>query len=210
VPSARSILAPPVQTSLGFQPASGAAGPPRVRRVALDGTSWVEHHPGWLPAAERLFDTLGREARWEHRTRWIAGRNVVEPRLTAEYPVIEDCPIAELVAVGKRLSQQYGVTFDRAWLNLYRDQDDSTSWHADSPASRLPSSLVPVLSLGETRRFLLRRAGGGPSTVLVVEGGDLVVMGGRCQRDWVHAVPKETRARGSRISINFATPSAAR
>jgi alkylated DNA repair dioxygenase AlkB len=62
-----------------------------------------------------------------------------------------------------------------------------------------------VLSLGATRRFLIRPAGGGPSTVIVAHGGDLVVMGGRCQKDYVHMVPKQKPAAGPRLSLNFST-----
>ena len=101
------------------------------------------------------------------------------------------------------LSRHYGVVYDSAWLNLYRDHDDSTGWHADRRAERQPSAIVPVLSLGATRRFLLRPREGGRSTVFTVATGDLVVMGGRCQRDWEHAVPKETDPTGARISVNF-------
>jgi alkylated DNA repair dioxygenase AlkB len=60
-----------------------------------------------------------------------------------------------------------------------------------------------VLSLGATRRFLLKPAGGGRSTALTPESGDLIVMGGRCQRDWRHSVPKQARETGPRISLNF-------
>lgn len=201
MPAGKRILEAPVQIGLAFD----APVVPRTRRVALDPASWVEHHAGWLAAPDALFEKLGNEARWEQRTRWMVDRHVVEPRLTAEYPVLADCPVAELVAVGRRLDALYDMRFDRAWVNLYRDHTDSTSWHADKPASLFPECIVPVLSLGETRRFLVRHRDGGPSTTFVCESGDLIVMGGRCQRDWVHGVPKETRAKGSRISINFAS-----
>ena len=198
---AKRILKAPVQAELAF---GAAAASRNVRRFALDATSWVEHHAGWLGAPGTLLEKLATQMRWEHRSRWMIDRHVIEPRLTAEYRVLADCPVSELVAVGLRLDGLYGVRFGRAWMNLYRDEADSTSWHADRPADLLPECIVPVLSLGEARRFLVRHKHGGPSTPFLVESGDLIVMGGRCQRDWVHAVPKETRAKGSRISINFA------
>jgi hypothetical protein len=40
--------------------------------------------------------------------------------------------------------------------------------------------------------------------------GDLVVMGGRGQRDWVHGVPKTQRPVGARISVNFQSSEQAR
>ena len=142
---------------------------------------------------------------WEQRDRWMFDKTVIEPRLTAEYPVLADAPIPRLREIGARLSEEYGVPYDNAWLNLYRSHDDSTSWHADRPANRLPTTSVPVLSLGATRRFLIRPKDGGKSVTFVVNAGDLIVMGGRCQRDWVHSVPKERIATGPRISVNFSS-----
>lgn len=95
------------------------------------------------------------------------------------------------------------MPFDSAWLNWYRNEQESTAWHGDR--GRSEECIVPVLSLGETRRFLIRPKAGGRSTTFVVESGDLIVMGGRCQRDWEHAVPKETAPARGRISINFAS-----
>jgi alkylated DNA repair dioxygenase AlkB len=63
--------------------------------------------------------------------------------------------------------------------------------------------VIPVLSLGATRRFLIRPQAGGASTAIVTHGGDLVVMGGRCQQDYRHSVPKQKQAGGARLSLNF-------
>jgi alkylated DNA repair dioxygenase AlkB len=60
-----------------------------------------------------------------------------------------------------------------------------------------------VCSLGATRRFLIRPEGGGPSTTIVTRGGDLVVMGGRCQKDYQHSVPKQKQDAGARLILNF-------
>lgn len=173
----------------------------------LDEHSWVDHFHGWLADPEALFVELAALTGWEQRSRWMFTRSVIEPRLTAEFHVLADAPVAEVGRIGARLSQQYGVDYDSAWMNLYRDQNDSTAWHADRPANRAPTSVVPVLSLGATRRFSIRPRDGGRSESFVVSAGDLIVMGGRCQRDWVHAVPKETAPSGPRISVNFGSRS---
>ena len=130
-------------------------------------------------------------------------KEVIEPRLTTEFHSLGDAPVGEIRRIGEQLSAHYGVRYESAWLNLYRDQDDSTAWHADRPAQVRATSVVPVLSLGASRRFLIRPKDGGRSRVFVAGAGDLVVMGGRCQRDWVHMVPKETSRAGARISVNF-------
>jgi len=93
----------------------------------------------------------------------------------------------------------------RVLMNWYRDERDSTSWHADRPAHRAPTAIVPVLSLGAPRRFLVRPTGGGPSTVFTPAGGDLIIMQGRCQRDWQHCVPKQKAPAGARMSLNFSS-----
>jgi alkylated DNA repair dioxygenase AlkB len=176
-----------------------------VRRIDLDETSWVEHFPRWLLRNEVLLDSLAAAAGWEQRRRWMFTQLVEEPRLTAECPVLSRAPDPMLRAIGKVLSRHYAIPYDSAWLNLYRDHHDSTSWHADKPSCKRERCIVPVLSLGETRRFLVRHRDGGPSTAFAAGGGDLIVMGGRCQRNWVHCVPKETRPAGMRISVNFAS-----
>lgn len=176
-----------------------------ARRIELDATSWVEHVPGWLSGDDALLASLVATAGWEQRERWMYDRKVLEPRLTAEYLDPADAPEPLLGTLAAALSQRYGVVYDRIWLNLYRDQDDGTSWHADRPANRPPEAIVPVLSLGSARRFLLKPEAGGPSIRLTPRGGDLVVMGGRCQRDWRHSVPKQKTPAGPRVSLNFSS-----
>jgi len=95
-------------------------------------------------------------------------------------------------------------------LNLYRDGSDSTGWHRDRFSCRQPECIVPVLTLGVTRRFLIKPRQGGASVGFSPASGDLVVMGGRCQQDWVHGVPKTPGTREARISVNFQSSAQAR
>jgi alkylated DNA repair dioxygenase AlkB len=175
-----------------------------ARRIELDATSWVEHVPGWLRAGGALFDELMATAPWEQRYRYIYDRRVIEPRLTAEYKDVSAVPQPLLRTVTETLAQHYRVAYRYLWLNLYRTHRDSTSWHGDPIGRIQPTSTVPVLSLGATRRFLIRPAEGGQSVSLTVASGDLIVMGGRSQRDWRHSVPKQASPAGPRISVNFA------
>lgn len=186
--------------SLGPAVDAGFAG---ARRIELDETSWIEHVPGWLRASGGLFDELIVTASWEQRYRYIYDRRVAEPRLTAEYRDISDVP-EQLHAITAALTRHYKVAYQYLWLNLYRSHRDSTSWHGDPIGKIQQASTVPVLSLGATRRFLIRPAEGGKSVSLAAASGDLIVMGGRAQRDWRHSVPKQAIPAGPRISINFA------
>jgi alkylated DNA repair dioxygenase AlkB len=175
-------------------------------RIQLDETSWVDHVPGWLAGDDALIELLTTQAAWEQRSRWMYTQMVTEPRLTAEYPVVADAPHPVLRYLADILSEHYGRRYTRLWMNWYRDNSDGTGWHADRPANQLDEAVIPVLSLGATRRFLIRPDGGGPSQSIVVHGGDLVVMGGRCQKDYQHSVPKQKQAAGARLSLNFSTP----
>jgi alkylated DNA repair dioxygenase AlkB len=172
-------------------------------RIQLDATSWVEHVPGWLAGDAEFMEMLLEQADWEQRSRWMYTRVVQEPRLTAEYPVIADAPQPVLHYLARTLSAHYGKHYTRLWMNWYRDNNDGTGWHADRPVNQLDEVTIPVLSLGATRRFLIRPEGGGASQSLEVNGGDLVVMGGRCQKDYQHMVPKSKKPAGARVSLNF-------
>jgi alkylated DNA repair dioxygenase AlkB len=193
------------QPGLFDQPDSAAAVDfSQLRRIELDRTSWIEYVPGWLTASDQLFDDLLRSAAWERRSRWMFTREVIEPRLTAEYPDVATAPHPGLHMVAAALSSQYGTDYRSLWINLYRDNRDSTGWHGDLIGKVQEESVVPVLSLGATRRFLVRPVDGGKSIRFQPSAGDLIVMGGRTQRDWRHSVPKQSQTEGPRISVNFA------
>ena len=177
----------------------------RVERLWLDETSWVEIVQGWVTGGDTLLRRLAATAPFEQRRRWIYNEQVAEPRLTAEYRDVTAVPDPFLVTLSGALSRHYGVAYDGLWMNLYRDHRDSTGWHGDRATCKRAECVVPVLSLGATRRFHLKSRAGGSSTVLVPTSGDLVVMGGRCQTDWRHCVPKQARPAGPRISINFSS-----
>ena len=85
----------------------------------------------------------------------------------------------------------------------YRDGRDSVAWHGDTIGrGRAEYTMVAIVSVGDPRRLLLRPRGGGSSIALTMGHGDLVVMGGSCQRTWEHAVPKVAHS-GPRLSVQF-------
>jgi alkylated DNA repair dioxygenase AlkB len=174
-----------------------------INRVDLDENSWIEVVPGLVRSPQNLFARLRREFSWSQRQRWMYDRKVDEPRLTASYPQIAETPSEALRTLARRLSQVYGVTYDGLWVNLYRDHRDSTPWHSDSITCKRAICTVPVLTLGHQRRFLIKPFTGGKSVPFAPASGDLLVMRGRCQVDWRHAVPKQVTAATARISVNF-------
>jgi alkylated DNA repair dioxygenase AlkB len=175
----------------------------RARHIALDSSSWIEHVPDWFGQSNALFLELIEAAPWLQRDRWMYTRTVIEPRLTAAYPNVDEAP-PTLGLIAAALSDHYGVRYRSLWVNLYRDQHDSTAWHGDNIGRVQAESIVPVLTLGSSRRFLIRPTHGGVTSTFRPASGDLIVMGGRAQRDWRHCVPKESTPSGPRISVNFA------
>jgi alkylated DNA repair dioxygenase AlkB len=180
------------------------------QRTALDADSWVEVVPGWVSGSIEVFRCLAERVPWKQHYRQLFEQRFLEPRLTAEYREIRDLPHPALARMIDALSARYGVVYDSLWMNFYRDGRDSTGWHRDRFSCRRPLCIVPVVSFGATRRFLLKPRAGGSSIGFTPRGGDLIVMGGRCQEDWVHAVPKSPGQLAARISINFQSSAQAR
>jgi alkylated DNA repair dioxygenase AlkB len=170
----------------------------------LDEHSWITHVPGVLIGHLQALDDLATLDVWEQRQRWMFDRQIDEPRLTGEYVDLAVAPPL-LAGLAEMLSERLEVCYDRIWMNWYRDHNDGTGWHADRPAHKAATAIVPVLSIGAPRRFLVRPFGGGPSRVFTPAGGDLIIMKGRCQRDWQHCVPKQKALAGPRMSLNFSS-----
>jgi len=185
------------------EPEGGRLSFADLRRDALDERSWLDVVPGWVPDHAELFDWLLEHAPWQQRTREMWDREVLEPRLVAVWGTGAELPdrVRELTAP---LDERYGVHLDSCLVNLYRDGADAVAWHADTVRKVLRDPLVATVSLGARRSFLLRPAEGGPVTRRYAPGGgDLLVMGGACQHEWVHTVPREKTASGARMSVTL-------
>jgi alkylated DNA repair dioxygenase AlkB len=121
------------------------------------------------------------------------------PRLVGQVDAASHPVLESMVHV---LSDRYRIAMDRVSAGWYRIGGDSVAWHGDRIARELPHTIVATVSLGGPRRFLIRPKGGGQSRGFELGGGDLVVMGGACQRDWEHTVPKVASA-PPRIALMF-------
>jgi alkylated DNA repair dioxygenase AlkB len=175
-----------------------------VVRRPLDQGAWVDHAPGWVQGSAELFERLVDRLDWSARRVSMYGRLVDEPRLTSGWPGPTVDPVAgpAVEQIRRLLSSRYRVALRSTWANLYRDGSDSVAWHGDRVLRQQHRSLVAIVSLGQPRAFRLRPTGGGPSVGFDLGHGDLLVMGGTCQRTWQHSVPKVARA-GPRLSLSF-------
>jgi alkylated DNA repair dioxygenase AlkB len=215
---------PPFQASLLDVAAAVQVGPVAtgLRRQALPGGAWVDVRRRWVTGADTLFETLRDGVDWRAERREMYDRTVDVPRLLRFYQPGEPLPDPAIKAAKDALDGHYaaelGEPFATVGLAYYRDGRDSVAWHGDRIGrGSTQDTMVALLVLGAPRALLLRPRAGGPAdprrgaradattaTLRFELGhGDLLVMGGSCQRTWEHAVPKTARPVGPRVSVQF-------
>jgi alkylated DNA repair dioxygenase AlkB len=189
------------------EPGPGPLGA-SLRRTGLDRGAWIDLRTGWIAGADVLFERLVDSVPWRAERRHMYDRVVDVPRLLSFYGEGEPLPDPALDEIKRELDEHYGPElgepFATAGLCLYRDGRDSVAWHGDTTGrSSTQDTIVAIVSLGAPRSLLLRPRGGGKALRHELGHGDLLVMGGSCQRTWEHCVPKTARATGPRISVQF-------
>ena len=190
--------------------ASAGVGPlaGRVTRHQLTAGAWVDVLPGWMSGSDAVFEALlGIDWRADRRQMYDAVVDV--PRLLRWFGGDEDLPHPALTEAKAELNAHYAEElreeFVTAGMCLYRDGRDSVAWHGDTLGrSARHDTMVAILSLGSPRNLSLRPRAGGHDTLRFPLGhGDLIVMGGSCQRTWEHAILKTAKPVGPRISVQF-------
>ncbi|PIW26660.1 MAG: alpha-ketoglutarate-dependent dioxygenase AlkB [Rhodospirillales bacterium CG15_BIG_FIL_POST_REV_8_21_14_020_66_15] len=183
---------------------------PPVRLEAQDATLY----PAALKDAEALFDAVMAAVDWRREELTLYGRRIPQPRLSAWYGdaayaysglLLAPRPWPSVLAnLRGRCEEMAGVPFNSVLANLYRDGRDSMDWHSDDEASLGPAPVIASVTLGASRRFLLRRKGAKAEKIEIgLGGGDILVMGPRCQVQWQHRVPKTRTPVGPRINLTF-------
>ncbi|MET8525051.1 alpha-ketoglutarate-dependent dioxygenase AlkB [Micromonospora sp. NPDC005172] len=181
----------------------------QIRRHQLSRGAWVDHLPTWVQGSDAVLDTLLAEVPWRAERRTMYDSEVDVPRLLCWYDGERQLPHPVLTSARTALTRHYapelGEPFVTAGMCLYRSGRDSVAWHGDTIGRSAHSdTIVAIVSFGSPRPLLLRpRGGGGDSLRFPVGHGDLIVMGGSCQRTWEHAIPKTTRPVGPRVSVQF-------
>jgi alkylated DNA repair dioxygenase AlkB len=194
IPGQRSLFGhEPPRCDLRFQ---------TMRRIELAEGAWIDYARGWLRGDAHLFDHLERGLAWRTEDRVMYEQRVAVPRLYAVSDGRDEKRFPILAEMRSAIEARYESEFPRLSYALYRDGSDSVAWHGDYVARRLPAALVATVSVGSPRKFLLRPTGGENSISIPLGWGDLVVMGGTCQRTYQHAIPKVTEA-APRIAIMY-------
>jgi alkylated DNA repair dioxygenase AlkB len=181
---------------------------PSVHRVPLSDGAWIDLRPSWITGADTLFQRLVENVPWRDERRRMYDRVIAVPRRLAFYHADDALPDPSLDEMKHLLDEHYaaelGEPFTTAGLCLYRDRHDSVAWHGDRYGrGRHEDTMVAIISLGTPRPLLLRPRSGGATLRFEPGHGDLLVMGGSCQRTWEHAVPKSARPLGPRVSVQF-------
>ncbi|MGZ4429350.1 MAG: alpha-ketoglutarate-dependent dioxygenase AlkB [Nocardioidaceae bacterium] len=189
----------------------------QVVRHRLTRGAWVDVRPGWVTGSDDLFARLVQVVPWYAERRQMYDRVVDVPRLLKFYDEGEPLPDPLLDDARAALNAHYrtelGEDFTTSGMCYYRDGRDSVAWHGDTIGrSRTEDTMVAIVSFGEARRRSLRpRNGSGPRggdpvgfpLAFPLGHGDLIVMGGSCQRTWEHAILKTAKPVGPRISVQF-------
>jgi alkylated DNA repair dioxygenase AlkB len=173
--------------------------------------------PRWLPPgpADALFTALADGLDWENHPVRMFGREIPAPRLSCwigdpdvryRYSGVERRPRPwpqSLLALRLRVQALVGADFNSVLANLYRDGRDAMGWHADDEPELGAEPVIASVSLGATRRFLLRRRDGMHRLALDLPHGSLLVMAGATQARYVHALPRTRRPVAPRINLTF-------
>jgi len=197
-----------------------AAAPPAdlVSRHALPACDDVLYVPRFLDDAQATQAALMTELDW--REEWITmfGRRVRVPRLCTwggdagiVYAYSRTVHRARgwgpgVESLRDELRERLGIRFNFVLGNLYRDGNDAMGWHADDEPELGEYPCIASLSFGAPRRFDLRaRDDTKRRASLVLESGSLLLMWGRSQRRWQHALPRTRQTVGPRINLTFRT-----
>lgn len=176
----------------------------QLERHQLDATSWVDIGRGWLRDPAEVYAALAERVPWEQATVWRYDHARAEPRLSAFTRPSLDGPHPALVEAHKALRRHYGVELTGIAMSWYRDGRDAMGAHRDSDLRWCEETLIAVLTLGATRPWTLQPArGGGAPFDVAPAAGDLLVMGGRAQADWLHRVPPAPAVAQGRISLQW-------
>jgi len=166
--------------------------------------------------ANQLMRLLQNRLVWRHEPIILFGKKVLQPRLTswiADKRITYKYSSIELMSAGwpgflepirRAVETTTAVGFNSMLANCYRDGQDSMGWHADDEPELGANPLIASISLGATRRFVMRRkTDHRQKHELLLEHGSLLIMWGPTQHNWQHSIPKARNIASPRINLTF-------
>ena len=121
-------------------------------------------------------------------------------------------PIPECLDLLRRVTEaNTDTTFNFCLVNYYASGDDSISFHSDDERFLGVKPAIASFSLGARRDFLMRHKPARPGEADVgatpirypLASGDMILMRGQTQANWLHSVPKRKGAEAERGRINI-------
>jgi len=185
---------------------------PSMVQLVADAEGGIRYWPHFIDAdtAQAWFDCLQRNAAWSSLQRPMYERVVDVPRLLAGHALDAlppHLPIADILA---RVQEFAPAPYTHVGMNLYRDGRDSVSMHHDKLHSLVAGQPITLVSLGSTRRMLIRAIGGRRETIAIdLAPGSLLRMSHASQLTHEHGIPKTRREQATRISVVFRARAAA-
>ncbi|MFD2177480.1 alpha-ketoglutarate-dependent dioxygenase AlkB family protein [Veronia pacifica] len=184
-------------------------------RIELDDESWLLWYPEFYPLhhATDLYDCIENTLAWSQLPVTMFGRKLLQPRLQAwhgdhEYTysglTLPPSPMPDVLNEIKSECEKVSqATFNSVLVNYYRDGCDYMGWHQDNEKELGETPVIASVSLGETRRFVLRHLKTKEKKEFELNSGSMLVMGGRTQTFWQHTVPKTAKPRRGRINLTY-------
>ena len=196
--------------------------PPKSGSNPKEGLTVIENgeyifYPNFFPKSESdiLLKGLRNNIVWKQESMNMYGKKINFPRLTAWYGnndksysfsgiILQQLPwTSEILLIKNKIELISKTVFNSVLLNLYRDGNDSISWHTDAEKELGINPIIASVNFGATRKFQLRHIKTKEKLEIELTHGGLLIMQGELQHFWQHQVPKTSKPVGERINLTF-------
>lgn len=162
-----------------------------------------------------LMTTLTQDIQWQEDYIVAFDRRFMIPRKQAWYAdsgihyrysdnLLSSQPwLPALLQLRKTIEEHTEFSFNAVLATLYRNGDDSVSWHSDDEKELGVDPVIASLSLGAPRSFEFRHRETGEQGNIVLRHGDFLIMPAGFQEQWQHQIPPEPEVRDPRINLTF-------
>lgn len=111
----------------------------------------------------------------------------------------------EILILKNKLEELTQFKYNYVLINYYRNGNDYIAYHSDSEAIGDGKNVICSISLGATRKFVLKNINKQlPKKSFMLNNGSLIIMkGDDTQKYWKHTITKTTTVKTPRINLTF-------
>ena len=165
--------------------------------------------------ADNFLNVFEENIEWRQEEMFMYGKKIKFPRLTAWYGESDRTYSfsgivlqphlwnTELLSIKEKIEPKCKTSFNSVLLNLYRNGNDSISWHTDAEKELGKNPVIASVNFGAERVFQLKHKETGERIDLTLEHGSLLIMKGELQHYWKHQLPKTKKKLSKRINLTF-------